>query len=448
MSSAATTATASGKVSGAFGRAGSLMGGTFGKAFLLAAVFAIAAIADEIWPVVSKASRDLHDQIFGPEGPLGGIGEGLRDVGEWLNDLPWPLGPKGAPDWAGGAAATEAGIQQVIDPIKRAEAAARRDAEGIPRGVQSGLAAGQGTVTAGAETMVDGIPGAVDEAAIDAGDAAAMVPTEIAAGILEQQNVVGQAMAALRNQIENEKTPAAQASATIGALISTELANAMNDKREGVRLVAQNTRELAEAELAQFIAAGGEIGKKGMEALIAAEKSKDPDVAAAARRTRQIIETTIKPNTKPAGVKAGQGVVTGLNTQSGPVGTAATNLGRKIARNILGGILYQGGGRAAKDDAYVPPKRHSGGPGVAGMPYLVGRTGAEELFVPETHGQFVPGHVTEAASIGGADSQVSIQTYGLPMRAETPAEVVHQVRRAARLGSIVPPRKAPAWRTG
>ena len=37
------------------------------------------------------------------------------------------------------------------------------------------------------------------------------------------------------------------------------------------------------------------------------------------------------------------------------------------------------------------------------------------------------------------------QTYGLPMRAETPREVVEQLRRATRMG-VIEPRRGSVWR--
>ncbi len=48
----------------------------------------------------------------------------------------------------------------------------------------------------------------------------------------------------------------------------------------------------------------------------------------------------------------------------------------------------------------VGGKRHSGGPVTKGVPYLVGRTGAEELFVPDQSGQILSNQVTSGLMTG------------------------------------------------
>jgi hypothetical protein len=56
-------------------------------------------------------------------------------------------------------------------------------------------------------------------------------------------------------------------------------------------------------------------------------------------------------------------------------------------------------------------QRHTGGPGHAGYPYLVGRPGAEELFVPTQSGTFLSGPDTDRAlsrSGGGGDMTLAV----------------------------------------
>ncbi len=429
------------KIAGALGKLSSFMGSKLGKglsvAFAAIAIFEVIETYKRISAELDAQSKEIGANI-GKQitaGSLESLQQSKAALEQGLQDL------NGV--WDAGLFTTDQrrNMEQQLADVN-ASIAARSAA--LPGTAADNLAAGQGAVTDAAETMVDGIPGAVDGAAADAGLAAQGVPTEIASGILERQSVVGSAMATLRNQIENEKTPAAQASAAIGALISEELANAMNDKREGVRLVAQSTRETAEAELSLFIAGGGKIGAAGMAALVAAEKSKDPDVRAQAARTRAIIEQGVKPNTVPAGEKAGQGVVTGLNNKSGAVGTAAYNLGKTIVRNMLGGLSNTA---RTKDDTYIPRRAH-GGPVTAGQPYIVGEHRAE-LFVPSVSGTIMPDlSALMSTPSGGGGTTVNLSTYGLPMRAQTPVEVVHQLKRASRLGTITPPRRTPSFSNG
>lgn len=95
---------------------GTAMGSAFAIAAQLAVVAGVAMIADAVAPAINQAGRDMHDMIF--QGPLAGIGDALEGVGSWLTDLPWPLGPKGAPDWAGGKADTTAGLKTaLVDPV-------------------------------------------------------------------------------------------------------------------------------------------------------------------------------------------------------------------------------------------------------------------------------------------------------------------------------------------
>jgi len=92
----------------------------------------------------------------------------------------------------------------------------------------------------------------------------------------------------------------------------------------------------------------------------------------------------------------------------------------------------------------VLPRQH-GGPVRAGLPYLVGEV-RPELFIPEVAGRIEPRPTSlkQAEPAAGSSTTVNLQTYGLPMRAETPREVVAQLRRAARMG-VLEPRRQPAW---
>jgi len=197
-------------------------------------------------------------------------------------------------------------------------------ASGVGPAVGAELADGAGAVTAGAETMVDGIPTETQKAKDEAIIIGGRTPEALAAAILEKQGVVGAAAAALKSQMTSELTPKENATRNIGFLVSKEFGQGIHDGRSGVRHLAEELRLTGETELRKFIQGGGKVGKDAIAALNKAMHDKNPAVRAEARRIKAIIDEGVKPNTKPAGVKAGKDVVSGLNSQRGPVGTAAT----------------------------------------------------------------------------------------------------------------------------
>lgn len=103
----------SGAILGEARAAGALAGGAYGIAFQAALVVGVAAIAQQISGPINKQGRDLHEIIFSKDGPLGFLKEPLEGVGQWLDSLPWPLGPVGAPDWAGGSSDVKAGMATI-----------------------------------------------------------------------------------------------------------------------------------------------------------------------------------------------------------------------------------------------------------------------------------------------------------------------------------------------
>lgn len=88
----------------------------------------------------------------------------------------------------------------------------------------------------------------------------------------------------------------------------------------------------------------------------------------------------------------------------------------RIDGQVFGGI----GGRA------------SGGPVYAHTPYVVGERGPE-VIIPRTSGTVIAND-----RIGGDTYEIAPQIYGLPMQAQTPLEVVQQLRRAVRMGMVAP----------
>ncbi len=71
---------------------------------------------------------------------------------------------------------------------------------------------------------------------------------------------------------------------------------------------------------------------------------------------------------------------------------------------LLGGDGKGDGGGLSKG----PGKRHSGGPVDAGVPYIVGRTGAEEMFVPDSAGTILAGRMMRGGGGGGGGGPIHI----------------------------------------
>lgn len=90
-----------------------------------------------------------------------------------------------------------------------------------------------------------------------------------------------------------------------------------------------------------------------------------------------------------------------------------------------------------------------GGRALAGQAYVVGEV-RPELFIPDVNGRIEPrvsaGAIRAAREDGPSGAApVTLHTYGLPMRARTPAEVVTQVVRATRMGLLATAPPEPDW---
>lgn len=430
-------------VKGAAGKVGALLGTNLGKAGAAAfAAFMVVEVVNTYNQVKAglaeqnaQISKDVANQIAtGTTSQLQQTKAALESGLEELSGV-----------WDAGLFTNETRAKLQADLAATSAELERRAAQ-IPGGVAAGLEAGQGEVTGAADEMVDGIPGEVEEANAEAAAEAAKTPQEIAAGILSTQGAVGEAMAALTNQIENEKTRAQEIAYLIGVLTSTELANGLKDKRPGVRAQAEATRQIAEARLAELQPASGKIGRKSNDALAAGMKSKDPAVRAQAKRTKGIVETSIKPNTAPAGQRAINTMNTQLRKGSGRLGATAAALARTIVTRLMATV--QAGLNTPGRYGYSEKGRAAGGRVYEGQAYIVGEN-RPELFVPDVTGTIMPRvpPATQPApyASGSSRTEINLQTYGLPMRAETPAQVVRRIKRASRLGTVAPKPRVPGW---
>lgn len=114
--------------------------------------------------------------------------------------------------------------------------------------------------------------------------------------------------------------------------------------------------------------------------------------------------------------------------------TGGQSAGAAIGSAIVQGVQSLFGGR----------KRHSGGPVNAGEPYIVGKTGAEELFVPDTSGHIYPGQMKGAAAGRTTNVHVTYDLRGANGDAQIAAIVARNnaMLRATILGEAA--RQAPA----
>jgi TP901 family phage tail tape measure protein len=437
----------SGRMGPLFEKAGSLMGGRFGIAFKLAALLGIIAIADELLPKAEQLGKDFHDALFPNDGgPLGDIGDALEGFGKWTQDLPWPLGPKDQPDWATIGTRTKEGVKTAVtDPVTEGLHAATDD---IPGKVADDLAGGRSAVAGGARKMMAGVGDAAKSAdgtslgsKVAAGVAQGMYDTAIA-----KQSVVQDAFQLLLSADKNTMHKVDEINYLVGVLTSKELAHGLTDTRASVRAAAEETRRAAEARLAELRPNAGNIGKKTNQELAAGMKSKDPQVRAQAQRTASVITSTIRgAKTRPAGQTAGQNIANGLNDKSGAIGRAAAHLASVVYSTFIHSVQFS----AAHHSNPKPAERRAGGgPVEKGQVYRVGEEG-EELFVPKTAGVIIPhdqiaSYAAPPTPITDGKTEINLKTYGLPLRAETPAEVAAQLRRISGMG-LVSPKRRLSW---
>ena len=298
----------------------------------------------------------------------------------------------------------------------------------IERDIGDGIMPASTVERAGDDMMAKlraAVPGTV------AKEAGQQIPKDIATGISERQSFVQGAMQNLRNLMENVLGRKKRIGLVIGDLISEDLQKALNDRRGRVRKAAAQTQEALLAELEKSISRGGKVGEDAMDALRDAMHSKNPKIRTAAQRVYDIVTGKLNATVKPAG----------------DAGTAAGNAFARGLRNAtVGGFVISGTVKS-----FGTPGRATGGPVVAGMPYLVNeRTARSEIFVPSVSGQVVT-HADAVQAIqsgvgGGGDTyNIPVNVQGaLPVR--TPRDVVTELRRIGELGLLPAATLSPKYR--
>ncbi len=370
-----------------------------------------------------------------------GTKEGLEKSISQLRSIAHNAG-RANPTYGAWVEAQIAPLQEKLDKLNGVVVAST---DGIGRGVEASLGKQKDDVARGAQTMMSGVGAAAGAGKSKGASLGSSVAAGVAQGMYDtaiaKQSVVQTAFQLLLSASKNTMHKVDEINYLVGVLTSKELAHGLTDTRASVRAAAEETRAAAEARLAELRPNAGNIGKKTGDELSKGLKSKDPQVRAQARRTAHVIETTIRgAKTRSAGQTAGQNIANGINDKSGAVGRAAAHLASVVYSTFIHSLSFS----AAHHTNPKPPGKASGGDIAAYTPTIVGER-VPELFIPE-----VPGHIypniragLNALEQGGGGTTVQLQTYGLPLRAETPLEVALQLRRVTT--GLVAPRRRMGW---
>jgi hypothetical protein len=313
-----------GKVRAAVLSAGMASGTAYGTAFGIAAKVAVvgiaATMADALSEPINKAGKDVHEMLFANDGPFGGLGDALEGIGRWQQDLSWPFGPKGAPDWAAGKRATEEGLKTVVeDPLTQTEKIVR--ARGIETGLAATRAVGTGITQGVSEVKAAWQAGpqaylhATGEQAKEAGHRwGNLAAGGVAAGIVEARAKPKDAWDTMLEMIKNSMTPAKERSNLLGKLVSEELVKGLKSKDPAVRAQAQFTKQTIIDRLMELKSQTGPLSEKAAAAVAKGLKSKDADVRRAAQAVRDAAKKPIK---QAADATRAYGVATGRNYANG-----------------------------------------------------------------------------------------------------------------------------------
>jgi TP901 family phage tail tape measure protein len=495
------------KITGALSKVGQLLGNRFAQAFLAGVAFVGIAIEirnhltgefEKIKPEFDAAGADAAEALT--NGTLEELkASEAKLAAEYSRLARQPATMLGE----GGQKSLEVLRQQLFKmrgQIAEWEATGNVLGNATVDGATSAIEYGTNEVEASTRLMATlGVKGAEADVQAAAAEVGGAVPTGIGEGILAEQGQIDTAMGTLRNLIENERTPAKQAAHVIGQLISKEVSNGVVSGRAGVKDAARSLRESGEAELRAFIAGGGKIGRKSMDALRQGMKDKDPEVRNQSKRTLDIIKTEtdkLKGVGNKAGKDAGTGITSGINATKGSIRGAASGVrtvvrgqfpdksdGRGWGKGL--GTAYGDGIKSstswiqqAARNALLAAKHilatHSP-PGPQSPLHDIDKWGAATMVayadglekggvaaqsvlqrvlatnpgiaVPITASGVIDGSVAFQQTMAARHGQqpINVATYGLPMKAETPAQVVRRIRRASRLGTVSPKPVPGVW---
>lgn len=204
----------------------------------------------------------------------------------------------------------------------------------------------------------------------------------------------------------------------------------LREQRKALREAAEagNVRKFAAATAAiEQLKQERKLRKQGREALREykdrtteegkAQQKVTQKIIATTEKLRALGNTTANPRVTIAGIEAAQSQLTRLRETLASLRAEA-------------GVTYD----PITGQVRTVAPRAAGGPVHAGRPYWVGEEGPE-LVVPRSAATVIPTEQSLAAVTSGGQT-VHAEIFGLPMQAETPREVVQQLRRASSTGLI------------
>jgi hypothetical protein len=374
-------------VGAATDKAGGLLGGRLGLAIKLGLVAGVAGLADAMLPEVEKAGVSLHDALH------------LPDIDINPANLPWPLGNKGAPDWAqikhdtsqgsadvGNAIVTGINgvtgtVQSVMGQYEAAVAKAGTASEQTATVITHAFGPVGPEVQARMKMALAGVANFSNKS----GGIIKEWRTEFAAGLKGGIGAVRQAREGIDGQfdqlMEDLKSFASRGKRIghdIGQLTSKALQKALHSGNPLIRAEAREVQLNYLTELSTLVRKGHGIGVKGMEALHDGLKSKEGRVRAAARQILDTIDGQIdKPAVgRNAGSHIGGSLASSLRGKSGTVAGAARHIADVIRANLPRTISTTINVRVRTSDSTIGG-RAGGGIIAPGQIVLVGEQGPE-----------------------------------------------------------------------
>jgi phage-related minor tail protein len=371
----------------ALDKAGTLMGGRLGFAIKLGLVAGVAGLADAMLPEVEKAGQSLHHALS------------LPDIDINPANLPWPLGNKGAPDWAqikhdtsqgsadvGNAIVTGINgvtgtVQSVMGQYEAAVAKAGTASEETATVITHAFGPVGPEVQARMKMALAGVANFSNKS----GGIIKEWRTEFAAGLKGGIGAVRQAREGIDGQfdqlMEDLKSFASRGKRIghdIGQLTSKALQQALHSGNPLIRAEAREVQLNYLTELSTLVRKGHGIGVKGMEALHDGLKSKEGRVRAAARQILDTIDGQIdKPAVgRNAGSHIGGSLASSLRGKSGTVAGAARHIADVIRANLPRTISTTINVRVRTSDSTIGG-RAGGGIIAPGQIVLVGEQGPE-----------------------------------------------------------------------
>jgi len=317
-------------------------------------------------------------------------------------------------------------MEAQLAEIDRAISSASADAQNIGPAVAARLSEGAGNVRAGAEAAFRPIPQEIADAKDRGVAIIGKLPGEMADELVSRRTSLGQGIANLLEAIDEGLTEAEEIARfrRIGSQILDDLASDIPEVRARAM------------ELAVMIDQGLEsLGEKPFEwgGRIPA------DVLAGIRSAEQAA--------KDGGGAVVDAVNRGITDRSTVLGDTIWHLGRRMAANLLGGLLFGGtsSAKTGKEDVFIPttttktPIRAfaEGGTFAAGQPFVAGEAGPE-LIVPRVGGRVIPelGEFSGGGVTNNYNQQVHVDGF---VAARDSFEILEQMRRFSELGVLASP---------